>query len=380
MKPKIAYFTNIAPHYREKLWLALVKEMDVEFHFYFGYEPSQSIKSIDFTTEQWSKFKDQTHLVQNYKINNILVYQSKVLREIMFKKWDVILLLGTARITSVWLAAIIARAKGIPVIFWGHGLYGNEKPLKKKILTTFLSLADVVLVYGEYAKKLILKENFKEQQIKVVYNSINYEKIKKIRHKIIETDFYKKYFKNNHKTLFFIGRLRASKKLDLLLQTMVELKASKHNFNLMVIGSGDQEKKLKELVIKYDLNVNFYGACYDEGKMGKFIANADLCVSPGSVGLTAIHTMSYGTPVCTHDDFNTQMPEFESIIPWKTGCFYDHKKNNLPQTIIKWFDDAKDRDVIRKNCYRVIDSKYNTPSQFEIFNDTIQEILKSNKR
>ena len=47
----------------------------------------------------------------------------------------------------------------------------------------------------------------------------------------------------------------------------------------------------------------FYGACYDESKLGELIFNADLCVSPGNVGLTAVHSMGYGTPVITHNNF-----------------------------------------------------------------------------
>ena len=44
-------------------------------------------------------------------------------------------------------------------------------------------------------------------------------------------------------------------------------------------------------------------------------------VSPGNVGLTAIHSLSYGTPVLTHNNFNNQMPEVESIQPGFNGYF-----------------------------------------------------------
>ena len=52
---------------------------------------------------------------------------------------------------------------------------------------------------------------------------------------------------------------------------------------------------------------------YDENEIGDLIYNADLCVSPGNVGLTAIHTLTYGTPVLSHANFPNQMPEFEAI-------------------------------------------------------------------
>lgn len=376
-KPKIAYFTNIAPHYREKLWLQMADEMGVEFHFYFGYKPTQTIKSIDFTTKQWKDLKEQLHLIENIEVNNVLVYQRKVMTEILFNQWDAVILLGHARIFTVWLSAIIARLKGIPVILWGHGLYGSEKPLKKLFLKTFLSLGNVVLVYGDYAKKLIVKEKFKEEKIRVIYNSINYKETKKLRQKQLESGFYRNYFNNDHQTLIFIGRLTKLKKLDLLINALIQLKEHKHNYNLMLIGGGDVDvtEKLKQAVQVHDLNVHFYGPCYNEEKIAELLANADLCISPGSIGLTAVHAMSYGTPVCTHNDFKNQGPEFEAIIPWETGCFFDKTKENLAVTIIKWFNQSPERETVRANCFKVVDTKYNPNVQLKVLKEAVDDVM-----
>lgn len=373
--PKIAYFTNIAPHYREKLWIAMATKLAINLHFYFGYKPTQSIKSIDFTTKQWSNLKNQVHLIENYEVNEILVYQSKVIWEVLFKKWDAVILLGHARIVTVWIAAIIARLKGIPVILWGHGLYGSEKGLKKVFLTTFLSLGDKVLVYGEYAKKLIINNQYKEENIKVIYNSINHDAIKELRNQEIITDYYHHFFNNQHPTLIFIGRLTKIKKLHLLIEALTKLSEKGKNYNLMLIGDGNAKQSLMELAKKNQVNVHFYGACYDERLIAKLIAHADLCISPGSVGLTAIHSMSYGTPVCTHNDFNSQGPEFEAITPWETGCFFDFHTKNIAETILQWFQRAPERNEVREKCFEVIDKKYNTQVQLKVLQETLEEVL-----
>ena len=62
-----------------------------------------------------------------------------------------------------------------------------------------------------------------------------------------------------------------------------------------------------------------YGETFDEAEISKLLNHADLCVSPGNVGLTAMHALAYGVPVATHNDFKNQMPEFEAITPGKTG-------------------------------------------------------------
>lgn len=376
MKHKVAYFTNIAPHYREKLWLDFAKHLDVEFHFYYGYKPNQSIKSIDFTTNDWQPYNNQIHHIQNTEINKTLVYQSKVLQEIVFKNWDAVVLVGQARILSVWLSAIVARLKGIPVIFWGHGLYGSESYLKKIYLKRFLSLANKVLVYGDFAKNLLLNENFKQENIKVIYNSLDHEVSRSLREKVIIPDFYHTYFDKGNPTLIFIGRLTKVKKLNLLLEAMACLAQKGEHFNLMMIGDGEERESLENLANKLKINVHFYGACYQEKEIGQFIANAELCVSPGNVGLTAIHALSYGTPVCTHNDFKNQMPEFEAIQEGKTGCFFDKNKDNLAETILHWFKNSPQRNMIRQNCYEVIDTKYNPHVQLQVLKDTINEVMK----
>jgi glycosyltransferase involved in cell wall biosynthesis len=373
---KVAYFTNIAPHYREKLWLNFTKKSDVEFHFFFGNKLSQSIEPIDFNTKDWQPFQKQIHKLSNLKRKKRLVYQKGIISQIIFKDWDIIILLGDANIVSNWLAAIIAKMKGIPVIFWGHGLYdGDEIFIKKKIRTTFLALADINLVYGQWAKNIMVKENFKQERIKVIYNSLDYEASKALREEVIIPDFYHNYFNNTYPTLIFIGRLTKVKRLDILLEAVSRLTQKKVHFNLMLIGDGEERQYLENLAKKLRINIHFYGACYNEKEIGQFIANAHLCVSPGNVGLTAIHALSYGTPVCTHNDFKNQMPEFEAIQEGKTGCFFDKSEDNLAETILHWFNKAPQRNIIRQNCYEVIDTKYNPYIQSKVLKESIKEVL-----
>jgi glycosyltransferase involved in cell wall biosynthesis len=376
IKPKVAYFTNIAPHYREKLWLAFARDLGVEFHFYYGNNSDKSIKSVNFKNENWKGLENQVHVIDNIKVKNRLIYQRHVLKEVAFKHWDVIILLGDANILSNWLAAIVAWLKGIPVIFWGHGIYGSESFLKRIVRKSFLSLSNINLVYGHWARNLLIEENFQPVSIRVIYNSINYEISKPLRKKAIIFNFYYKYFKNDLPTLIFIGRLTRVKRLYLLIEAVHKLNTNPKKFNLMIIGNGEVKEDLKSLAKKLKVDAYFFGACYEEEKISEFMSNADLCVSPGNVGLTSIHAMSYGTPVCTNNDFKNQMPEFEAIKPWKTGCFFDKEKGDLVETISKWFEKSPSREKVRTNCYDVVDNFYNPNMQLEVLRKAIKDLTK----
>jgi glycosyltransferase involved in cell wall biosynthesis len=220
-----------------------------------------------------------------------------------------------------------------------------------------------------------LKEGFESERLKVIYNSVNYEISKPLREKAVDKNFYKEFFNNDLQTLIFIGRLTRVKKLHLLIESLADLNAQGKRFNLLFLGDGEVRKELEKLAFDLKQDVIFYGACYDEVKISKFIANADLCVSPGNVGLTSVHAMSYGTPVCTTDDFKNQGPEFEAIKAWETGCFFDQNKGNLTDTISRWFEIAKGRERIRQSCYDVVDTYYNPQVQLEVLKDVLDNVV-----
>jgi glycosyltransferase involved in cell wall biosynthesis len=164
----------------------------------------------------------------------------------------------------------------------------------------------------------------------------------------------------------FIGRLTKVKKIDQLIRAAIILN-KRSKYNLLIIGDGEMRDELKtqakELIVSE--NCIFYGECYDEKELSKLIYNADLTVSPGNVGLTAIHSLSFGTPVCSHSNYDNQMPEVESIINGINGfLFLENDIESMVNGISKWFERTKpiDKAIIRD----IIDKKYNPEYQEEV--------------
>jgi glycosyltransferase involved in cell wall biosynthesis len=120
--------------------------------------------------------------------------------------------------------------------------------------------------------------------------------------------------------------------------------------------------------------VFFAGPRYEEEEIAKFIANSDMCVAPGEVGLTAIHALTYGTPVCTHRNMAEQMPEVEAVVDGRTGILFDQTDDSLKESIKAWFSGANDREETRRRCYEVVDQKFNPQNQVRIFREVIQSL------
>jgi len=171
----------------------------------------------------------------------------------------------------------------------------------------------------------------------------------------------------------FVGRLTPQKKLSVLFELVAVLAGRGTDVNLLFIGDGESRKELtgKAEALGVSERVVFYGACHDEDELAPLIGMADICVSPGEVGMTAIHSMSFGTPVITHDDPLHQMPEFESIVEGETGALFERDSlSSLVQCVTEWLKSNPDREQVRRRCFSMVDSRYNPEYQ-------VQEIVKA---
>ena len=162
----------------------------------------------------------------------------------------------------------------------------------------------------------------------------------------------------------------------MLVEVIDKLNREGKQYNLVLVGGGEEYDNLKRLVKerKLEEQIWLYGPCYDEKTNSELIYNADLCVAPGNVGLTAIHTMVFGTPVITHNSFEWQMPEFEAIQEGVTGAFFERDNmQSLTEQIRQWFFEKNDkRDEVRRSCYQVIDTSWNPYYQLEVIKKVIK--------
>jgi glycosyltransferase involved in cell wall biosynthesis len=273
---------------------------------------------------------------------------------------------------------IISKLFGKKVIIWGHGIYGNEDFFSGFIKTSFLRLGSHVLLYGNHAKDYLIHKGFPEKKISVVFNSLNHIEQLKIRKGLIASDFYRNHFGNENPIVVFTGRIEKVKKIELLIKACYELKTKNRPINIILIGDGREKRNIEFLIKELNIenNVWLYGPCYDEPQLGQLIFNADLCVSPGNVGLTAIHSLTYGTPVVTHNNFSYQMPEFEAITKGITGDFFNENNlDSLVNTLQDWFTKypVKPKELIEA-CHEIVDKFYNPHFQLEVFTNCIRKL------
>lgn len=360
---KIAAVFNFASHYRLHIYQKLEKDLSVDF--YFGTIRDQSIKKInygnlnrfkkEFRTLHWKTF--------SWHVGSV---------SLLFKGYRKFILTGDPQIISNWILLILGRILGVKVYLWTHGLYGREKGLRKAIKLVYFRLSSKLFLYGDYSRTLLLKEGFDPHKLIVVYNSLDYTKQLSIRKQLKPTKAYTDYFKNTNPVLFYIGRIQNSKKLEQILDAMKILQDNGTFLNLAVVGELDYNSSFNDEIVERNLQdyVWLVGSEYDESIIAQFIYNATVCISPGNVGLTALHSLVYGTPVITHSNPLNQMPEYEAIVHEYNGALFSENDVEDLAVKISWVIDQRFK---REEIYSEVDRVWNPHNQSKIFRQELIE-------
>lgn len=374
-KEKILFITNFFPSYRKSIWEKLLSNKKSNVIFYFDPIQNEGIQVEDLFFSDSNNQENNFKRVKNFYFFGRVIWQSRIIKDCLSKSFDQAIFLGDMNILSTWIGLIICRLRNKKTILWTHGFYGKENFIKRYLRILFYSLGNKYLLYEQRGKELMINAGFDSSKIFVVYNSLDY-------------DLQKKYFENNQeynlkrelnffktpnlKTILFLGRLTSVKKIDLLIKSLKKLNSKRVKFNLLIIGEGPQKNLLKKIA-KKGLEkgwIYFYGKTYNESELSKLIYSSDLMVSPGNTGLNAVHALSYGTPVGTHNNFNNQMPEAAIIEDKMTGFFFNEDDSeDLSLKIDLWFSKFN-INLNRAERRRIINEKYNSKYQ-------IKEILKA---
>lgn len=353
-----------APTYRQPIYSMIGNELGCDF--ILGSGPT---KQMNIT-----ELPNKVIAVCPLKIGKSPIFHLKgALR--LSKDYDVLILcMGIISITE-WLILFSAKFRHQKAYIWSHGWLGKDSWIKKMIGRLYFGLSSGVFVYNERSVKLMTEGGIPKEKLYTIYNSLNYDLQLGIRKSLTGSAIYTKHFGNQYHNIVFIGRLMKVKRFDLLLEAISILKEKGEIINVTFIGDGKEKECLEKMVHELGINKQFwfYGASFDERTNAELIYNADLCVSPGNIGLTAMHVLMFGCPAITNDDFNHQMPEFEAIRAGRTGDFFKAgNSKSLADAISKWFlEHANDRESVRRDCYHEIDTKWNPHNQMRIFKQVL---------
>lgn len=305
-----------------------------------------------------------------------VLFQRGLLRLALRRDVKAIVYLGDLHYATTWLSAAVARLVGKRVLFWAIAWHRDERGLKDAVRRAFFSLPHGVLLYGHYAKQLAMARGFKADRLYVVFNSLDYDAQRAARAAVSPSRIAhvrRELFPDTARPLLIcVSRLVPKRRLDLMLRAMVVLEQDGCPVSLLLVGAGPERKRLEAFARSHNLAVRFYGECYDEARLAELVMAADATVAPGMVGLAAMQSLAYGTPVVTHDDWNRQAPEWEAIEPGKGGLFFRYGDSvDLARAVRECIERLGHGSSARARCDQLISAFYNPVFQRRVIDRAV---------
>lgn len=278
-----------------------------------------------------------------HMFSKILVYNylsaSKLVNELIRKegiKYDIV-------IAHDWLSAIggmtVKREIGLPFAFHVHSTekgrtLGNGSEVVSNIELHAAMTADLIVTVSYAMKDELTKLGFPKDKIQVSYNGVD---VQKYNPEVVNTGQIQKVrafygIKDDEFMILFVGRLVGVKGVDKLIMAMPHILQKVPNAKLVVVGVGDLQEYLTNLVKAMRLNevVKFRFEFVPEEERILHYAACDIAVFPSfyePFGIVVLEAMSMEKPVVVGGAGVSGMREI--VIPHgEEQCGYHVDPNN----------------------------------------------------
>lgn len=373
MRKKVAVIYPFIPHYRKPIFSTLAHCSDA-FDYVFFADDKATDKSIR-SEAQSDDFN--MRVTPNFEVRG-WIWQSGLWAAVVGAEFNTLIFLGSPYYLSTWVYALLGRLCGKRVLFWTHGWLARDPFLKRVVRNSFYRIAHGLLLYGDRAKSMGLEYGFNEQQLRVIYNSLDYPAQKTVRIDIEKSSDPAQHLPEGLRKYSMyaacIARLTSQCKFEMAIDALARIRESgEEELPLVLIGDGPVRASLSKYAQDRGVDVVFLGELYNEREIGPILYNARMVISPGKVGLTAMHGLAYGTPVITHGDFDHQGPEFEAITDGLNGSFFRvDDVEDLARKIVFWRSRSRTAEE-RQACIGVIEDRYTPRRQMELIEAAIEQ-------
>ncbi len=345
-----------------------------------GYLPQLNgvATSVDSWTKELEKLGHEVYILApkypNYKdrdnvirLSSIRVLKQPDIRlagflpiksmvEISKIKFDIIHGLSGGTVSSLGL--IVARLKKIPYVFtyytrWNHftHYFFKGKLISPKIVEKasriFCNRCNCIIVPARKIKDELISFGVKKP-IVVIPSGVDLTKFKKQEKGFLR----KKTGIKKEKILLYIGRLEKEKSVDFLLKTFEKIYLEDSNVNLVLIGDGKEEAKLKELAKKLKIEKNVYFAgLIGRDKINKVFADAEIFVFASTTetqGMVILEALASGLPVVAVND-----PVYEGVIQNKiNGVLVEPDVKQFAKACLDILSNPKERERLSDSAIK----------------------------
>jgi len=354
---RIAFTTNICPHYRIKTFETLARYHDMDYYFFSAgdewyWQQQHGVQTGDF----YHKYLHGFHFGRT-RITPTLI------RELWQGNYHVYIkcILGRFALPITYL---IARLKKKPFILW-TGIWMRLKTPAHRILfpiTRYIYRnSDAVVVYGEHVKRYLISEEVSPERIFVAAHAVDNEVYARVVTEK-EKDILRKklMIEREKKILLYLGRLEKVKGLPYLLEAFSLLK--RDDSVLVIAGTGSECLHLKLLARQKGIEefVRFIGYVEPEDAVVYysvtwvyFLPSITLNTGKEPWGLVINESFNQGVPVIVTNSVGAAAG---GMVKNGINGFVIQEKNSiaLSKALKKILDEPGLRDRLGRNAKKTI--------------------------
>lgn len=236
----------------------------------------------------------------------------------------------------------------------------------------YLPLADAHINYFDEARFITGSYGVPQEKIFIAANSPDTDELLSAYEKVLQQP---NILPANPNRLIHVGRLVKWKRLDMLIQSVKDLKNEFGDVELVVVGFGPEEETLKNLAESIGISdhVRFVGGVYDSVTLGRYLHSSAVYVLGGMGGLSINDAMCFAKPViCSVADGTEKRLVQEGY----NGYYFENgNQESLNMAVKKLLNDPEEIKVFGKNSLRIIREKVNIHTVLREYDAAFQYVL-----
>ena len=236
-----------------------------------------------------------------------LRFRSDVMKLVKEYRPDVVLLEHGASLDFAWTMLVTKSWVGAPHVLWTHGmnrrdLFKRSGSLASAARWVQLQLADGILCYDS-SSAASLRARLPRKTIGVAPNSTDTADLARRRRLLSgEREALRRRFGMKAKYyVVTLGRLIRSKAFHVATRVVSILRRKELDVGLIVVGDGPEMQTIREGAKGQGLvlgqNCHLLGEVTDPQQLVEALVCADICVNPGTLGLSVTDCMAAGVPI-----------------------------------------------------------------------------------
>jgi glycosyltransferase involved in cell wall biosynthesis len=319
---KIAFITNICPHYRVKTFETLARYYPVYFYFYsrgseWYWQFKHGVSNGNFQHEYLPGFN-----LGNSSISLWLPWK------LWHGKFDIYIKCINGRF-ALPVTYLIARLKRKPFILWTGLWYRISTPAHRLFFPLTRHIyrhADAIVVYGEHVRNYLVGEGASGEKIFIAHHAVD----NAVYHRQV-TENEKMALRqrlgisSEQKVILYLGRIEEVKGISYLLEAFATIMSEEKV--LILAGTGSQQEGLRELAGRLGIGrqVLFTGYVPSQ-EATAYYAIGDVFVLPSVT--TKVVKEAWGLVI--NEAFNQRLPVITTqAVGAAAGGLVKHEYNGL---------------------------------------------------